>query len=80
VTLNKLKKREEDQKGHHKKIKGNTITMTATSAATAATDTQRQTLPPLGMMPLTPPVKKNGISWLSSIGIRDRRVNSSWTA
>jgi hypothetical protein len=54
--------------------------MTATSAAAAASDTQRQTLPPMGMTHLTPPVKKNDISWPSSVGVRVFRVDSSSTA
>jgi hypothetical protein len=55
---------------HNNKIEDNTITMTATSAAAAASDTQCQTLPLLGMTLLTSPVKKNGISWPSSVGVR----------
>jgi hypothetical protein len=76
VVTKKLNIGEEDI-GHHKKIKGNTITMTATSAAAAAADTQRQTLPLLGMTPLTPPVKKNGILWPSPVGVRVCQVDES---
>jgi hypothetical protein len=65
---------------HIIKIEDNTITMKATSVAAAATDSQHQTMSPLGMMPLTPLVKKNGISWPSSIGVLVCQVHSSSTA
>jgi hypothetical protein len=57
----------------------NTITMAATSAASAAAIRQCPNLPPLDMMLSTPLVEKNGISEPSSIGILWCRVDSSST-
>jgi hypothetical protein len=57
----------------------NTITMAATSAASAAAIHQRPNLPPLDTMLSMPPVEKNGISEPSSIGILHCRVDSSST-
>ena len=54
--------------------------MAATSVAAAVAASQRQTLPPLGMTLLTPPVKKNGILWPSSVGVRVFWVDSPSTA
>jgi hypothetical protein len=57
----------------------NTITMAATSAASAAATHQRPNLSPLDTMLSTLPAEKNGISEPSSIGILRCRVDSSST-